>query len=349
MSVEVLHESLFPSAVRENYKYTPLERLVTQIPAFQQKDMNGDPPVNGQLPFLLTEAAFTFNDPLLEGSARLLSRFPPCVIEAEPAFSEQPEVLRCRQTLESYVLNFLFPTSFHHLDIQNLESGTSALLVMWGEVKPRTRAHLVLDVTSLPGKTLSLIVLMRLEEEAGAEVHLFVKGGGLVRTNVYGLLEGKLSSLELRGVVLSERGAHHDVHAVIRHGAPLTTSHQKIRMLGGHHSVSAFTGKIHVEPQATGTEAYQSARGLPLSEDATIYARPFLEIHTDDVRCSHGCTTGHLNEDQIYYLRSRGLPETRARHLLAEAFLMEAFQDIGPAAVRDFLTSALQRRLQSCF
>jgi Fe-S cluster assembly scaffold protein SufB len=348
MSVKNLQETRFSSSVRENYKYTPLERLIPRVSDFQEIK-NVPNPARGGLSLFLREAAFSFNDPLLEGAAQSLRRFQPCVIESTPEFSEQPEVLRCRQALESYVLNFSFPVSFHHLDIQNLESETAALMVIWGEVQSRTRAHLVVDVTSLPGKTFSLVLVMRLQEEAEAEVHLFKSGNGLVRTNFYGLLDGNRSRLELRGVVLSDTGAHHDTHAVIRHLAPQTTSHQKIRILGSHKSNSAFTGKIQVEPQAAGTEAYQSARGLPLSEEANIYTRPFLEIHTDDVRCSHGCTTGQLDEDQMHYLRSRGLSEAKARRLLAEAFLREPFQESSSVALRDFLTSALQTRLESCF
>lgn len=348
MSVASINETRPSSAVRENYKYTSLERLLPSAFPYRVTEASPSPPVYEALPAYLAEAVVLFQDPLLEGAVSKLSEDAPRLLRALPAFSNQPEVHRCHQSVESYLLEFSSAASFKHVNIHNHESEEPALQVFYSEVKSGTRARLVLDVNSLPGKTLSLVLLLRLEESAEAEVYLLVSGEGLVRANAYGLLDGMHARLELRGAVLSGSGAHHDVHAVIRHRAPLTTSHQKIRMLGAGQSVTVFSGKIQVEPQASGTEAYQSARGLPLAEDAALYARPFLEIHTDEVRCSHGCTTGHLNEEQVYYLRSRGLPEPLARRLLAEAFVVEAFQDASPAALRDFLTSALQNRLHTC-
>lgn len=348
MSATVFQGSEFPSAIRENYRYTSLERLLPPELTFQDIEAKARPLNNSPLPAALVDAFFSFQDPLLEGAVRASSAQPPRVLEARAGFPEQPEVLGCQQAVEAFHLNFSFPVSFHHLKIQNPESHNPALQFFYSAVKSGTQARLVLDVSSFPGRTLSVIVWLRLEEKAEAEVYLLMSGGGLARVNIYGILDGQNARLDLRGALLSEDGAHHDVQAVLSHRASLTTSHQKIRILGAGQSVSAFSGKIQVAPQASGTEAYQSARGLLLSGEAAIYARPFLEIYTDNVRCSHGCTTGHMNEEQIYYLRSRGVTDTVARRLLAEAFVLEAFQDATPAAVRDFLNSALQNQLLSC-
>src|SRR5205085_10738114 len=102
-------------------------------------------------------------------------------------------------------------------------------------------------------------------------------------------------------------------------------------------STGVFNGKIFVEPLAQKTNAYQSNKNILLSETATVNTKPQLEIFADDVKCSHGCTVGRLDEEGMFYLRSRGISEKIARSLLLHAFAIDVLEHIRPAAIREYV------------
>lgn len=337
------------AAVREAYKYTPLERLLpAEYIVHERQAAEGHFPVSDFLPNVLADAAQTFADPLLEYVTSFVNKRPLSLIPPSGTFPEQPYLPGTSRETDAFILDFSEKHSFHHFRITIRETEAPSVLVFYGNIKSGQAARLIMDIESLSHRVASVIMILRAEENSEAEINLLLGGHGTLRTNIYGLLDGKGAQLRLHGALVSGAGAHHDVHAVIRHLEPDTASRQKLRMIGTRQSVSVFTGRIQVEPQASGTEAYQSARGIAMSEEAVLYARPFLEILNDNVRCSHGCTTGHLDEEQVFYLRSRGVPEQEARRLLAEAFMFDTFQEAYPGAFRDLLISTLKTRLESC-
>ena len=117
---------------------------------------------------------------------------------------------------------------------------------------------------------------------------------------------------------------HADFTTVVSHDAPCCTSRQTVKNVLSGRARGVFQGKIEVARGAQKTDGYQMNQALLLSPDAEIDSKPQLEIYADDVKCSHGATVGELDADQLFYLRSRGIPEAEARAILVRAFLTEA-------------------------
>ena len=111
-------------------------------------------------------------------------------------------------------------------------------------------------------------------------------------------------------------------------------------------ATAVFNGKIFVQPQAQKTNAYQSNKNILLSEGASVNTKPQLEIFADDVKCSHGCTVGQMDEEGLFYLRSRGISEDTARSLLIHAFAMDILEHIKPAILRSYVDKLIFERLE---
>jgi len=134
-------------------------------------------------------------------------------------------------------------------------------------------------------------------------------------------LNGPGASLDLSGVYVCTAGERVDLRVLVRHAAPGCHSRQLFKGIVGETASVAFDGLIYVARDAQKTQAYQENHTLLLSESARVESRPQLEIYADDVQCSHGATAGYLNPDELFYLRSRGIPEAEARRLQMIAFL----------------------------
>ena len=134
-------------------------------------------------------------------------------------------------------------------------------------------------------------------------------------------LVGPGASLDLAGVYLCPDAEHVDLRVLVRHTSGGCHSRQLFKGIVGGTADAAFDGLIYVAREAQQTQAYQENHSLLLSETARVESRPQLEIYADDVQCSHGATTGYLNPDELFYLRSRGIPEPEARRLQMIAFL----------------------------
>lgn len=134
-------------------------------------------------------------------------------------------------------------------------------------------------------------------------------------------LVGPGASLDLAGVYLCPDAEHVDLRVLVRHTSGGCYSRQLFKGIVGGTADAAFDGLIYVARDAQQTQAYQENHTLLLSATARVESRPQLEIYADDVQCSHGATTGYLNPDELFYLRSRGIPEAEARRLQMIAFL----------------------------
>lgn len=189
-------------------------------------------------------------------------------------------------------------------------------------------------------------VHVRLGRDARFTYHGFAVGGQITRTRITTTLATG-STAEMSGITLAGRDQHHDVHLTLDHAAPHASSSQAFRGVVAERGRSVFTGKVIVRPQAQKTDAAQNVRHLLLHEDAWVNARPQLEILADDVKCSHGATVGRLNEESLFFLRSRGLSLPQARALLVEAFASETLGKVPDEALRDALDVRIRRRLAS--
>jgi Fe-S cluster assembly protein SufD len=171
-------------------------------------------------------------------------------------------------------------------------------------------------------------------------------GGGLTRNGLRVTLDGEGADCELDGLYVGANKQHVDNQIFVHHRVPHTTSRQLFKsvLTGSAHGI--FTGCVQVDPDAQKIEAHQQNRNLVLSENAVADTRPQLEIHADDVRCTHGATIGRLDENALFYLRSRGLDLPTARSLLTQAFAMEVLESIKRPMLAAELCQPVRNRLE---
>ena len=162
---------------------------------------------------------------------------------------------------------------------------------------------------------------LRLDAGEARSMTLVVPPGTSARLGLEIDLCGPGASLDLAGVYLCNDAERVDLRVLVRHSSGGCTSRQLFKGIVGGTARAAFDGLIYVAQDAQKTQAFQENHSILLSESARVESRPQLEIYADDVQCSHGATTGYRNPDELFYLRSRGIPEAEARHLQMLAFL----------------------------
>lgn len=170
--------------------------------------------------------------------------------------------------------------------------------------------------------------------------------GGLIRNylNVSLLEEG--AECNVSGLNITDKHQHVDNHTVINHLAPHCTSNQLYKGIYDENSTGAFTGRIFVDQRAQKTEAYQSNKNMLLTPNTKVNSRPQLEIYADDVKCSHGATTGQLDSNAMFYLRSRGIDKNEARMLMMYAFANEIISKIKMPPLATKIEGMVNRRLR---
>ncbi len=174
---------------------------------------------------------------------------------------------------------------------------------------------------------------------------LVALGGQVARLDLRVALAGHGASAELAGLFLADGRREHHVRTLIEHRAPGTRSDQSYRGVATDRARGSYDGKVIVHPGAAGTESRQSSRNLLLGREAAVDTRPQLQIETDDVKCSHGATTGALDEQVLFYLLTRGLDRDTARALLTYAFLGEVLGLLAPEALRRAVEARVLGRL----
>lgn len=169
--------------------------------------------------------------------------------------------------------------------------------------------------------------------------------GKLVRNNFSIELDGEKCESHFHGLYLLKGNSLVDNHTVVDHKQPDSFSNELYKGVMGENSKGVFNGKIFVRPHAQKTNAFQSNRNILLDDTATINTKPQLEIWADDVKCSHGCTTGQLDEEALFYLRSRGIPQAEAKALLLHAFVAETYNNVENEPVKNFIEKLISERL----
>lgn len=169
--------------------------------------------------------------------------------------------------------------------------------------------------------------------------------GGIVRNNLNLVLDAEYCEAHLYGLYFQQGQTHVDNHTVVDNRKPNCLSNELYKGIMADKSTAVFNGKIFVQPQAQKTNAYQSNKNILLSPDASVNTKPQLEIFADDVKCSHGCTIGQLNEESLFYLRSRGISEENARALLVHAFAIDILEHVKPAPLREYVNQLISKRL----
>ncbi|MGX7667923.1 Fe-S cluster assembly protein SufD [Flavobacterium pedocola] len=166
------------------------------------------------------------------------------------------------------------------------------------------------------------------KQESRVSVHTFSFGGNLTRNNLNFYHHGERIDSTLKGITIIGDKQHVDHYTLVNHEQPNCESHQNYKTILDGQSTGVFNGKIYVEKEAQKTDAFQQNNNILLSDKATINAKPQLEIFADDVKCSHGCTIGQLDENAMFYMQQRGIPKKEAKALLMYAFTSEVTSSI---------------------
>jgi Fe-S cluster assembly protein SufD len=183
------------------------------------------------------------------------------------------------------------------------------------------------------------------QEKSTTNVFTFSFGGKITRNNLHFYHQGEYIESNLKGITLIDENQLVDHHTLVDHKFPNCNSNEQYKGLFLGYSKGVFNGKIFVHSEAQKTNAFQSNNNIILSENASVDTKPQLEIFADDVKCSHGCTVGELDDDALFYLQTRGIPKDEAKALLTYAFSSDILNSINIKALKDRISQLIAKKL----
>ena len=221
------------------------------------------------------------------------------------------------------------------------------------------RFNKVLEVEVAEGGSFNHVCVQKNANEKLVTSHLFAKlaengilrsftltiNGGLTRNEHIVGLNGRNAVAHLAAASIGQENFHHDDTVFITHNAENCESRQVFKKVLKGGAVGVFQGKILVTPEAQKTDGYQISKSLLLDDKSQFLAKPELEIYADDVICSHGSTSGAIEEDSLFYLKSRGIPDAKAKDLLVLAFLAEAIDELEDKDISNTILDYLEKLL----
>ena len=169
--------------------------------------------------------------------------------------------------------------------------------------------------------------------------------GGFVRNNLNIKIDGEYAEANMFGLYIPNGKQHIDNHTAVDHAKPNSNSNELYKGILKGKSTGVFNGKIFVREDAQKTNAFQSCKNVLLSEDASMNTKPQLEIWADDVKCSHGTTTGQLNDDALFYMQARGISKDSARALLTLAFAQDVIDKFEIVAIKEYLQALISEKI----
>ena len=183
------------------------------------------------------------------------------------------------------------------------------------------------------------------KQESITKVHTFSFGGKLTRNNLNYYQNGERIDSTMKGITIIGDKQHVDHNTLVHHIKPNCESHQDYKGIFDDRATGVFNGKVVVEKEAQKTNAFQANNNVLISDKASINTKPQLEIFADDVKCSHGCTIGQLDESAMFYLRSRGIPEKEAKALLMFAFSNNVLDSVKIPVLKNRITRIIANKL----
>jgi Fe-S cluster assembly protein SufD len=183
------------------------------------------------------------------------------------------------------------------------------------------------------------------KQESHASVHTFTFGGNLTRNNLNFYQHGERIDSTLKGVTIIGDKQHVDHNTLVHHIEPNCESHQDYKGIFDDSATGVFNGKVVVEKEAQKTNAFQANNNILISDKSTINTKPQLEIFADDVKCSHGCTIGQLDEDALFYMKTRGIPEKEAKALLMYAFANNVLESVKIPEIKARINKLIANKL----
>jgi len=182
---------------------------------------------------------------------------------------------------------------------------------------------------------------INLEKNSISENFVYSTGSKFIKNEINCNLNDEYSSAFINGIINLTNSQHHEIKTNINHLAENTKSYQLIKSVLNDNAKGIYQGKIYVDSKAQKTNGYQLSKALLLSENTEFDGKPELEIYADDVKCSHGATSGNLDEDAIFYLMSRGLSNQQSKELLINGFLMDAVEKITDIEIKDLIKNMI--------
>jgi len=182
---------------------------------------------------------------------------------------------------------------------------------------------------------------INLERNSISENFIFSTGSKFMKNEINCNLNDEYSSAFINGIINLKDSQHHEIKTNINHLAENTKSYQLIKSVLNDNAKGVYQGKIYVDSKAQKTNGYQLSKALLLSENTEFDGKPELEIYADDVKCSHGATSGSLDEDAIFYLMSRGLSNQQSKELLINGFLLDAVEKITDIEIKDLIKNII--------
>ncbi len=257
------------------------------------------------------------------------------------------------------------PAAVHPRTLLIAEAGSRVTLVETF-VTVGSGAYLTNAVTELVAEAGAHVEHVKIQDEAALGWHIaavagrqardarivshnFSLGAALARNDIGSRLEGPGAECRLYGLYAATGSQHVDNHTWLDHATPHGASWEMYKGLLGGTARAIFNGRIIVREGAQKTDAKQSNKNLILGDGALVYTRPQLEIYANDVKCTHGATIGRLDEEALFYLRTRGLAKAAAKRVLIRAFADDLIDNLPAAPVRSVLSEALHHRLESDF
>ena len=183
------------------------------------------------------------------------------------------------------------------------------------------------------------------QKESHVSVHTFSFGGNLTRNNLNFYHFGERLTSTLNGITIIGEKQHVDHYTLVNHATPNCESFQDYKGIFSDRSNGVFNGKVYVEKEAQKTNAFQKSNNILLGDKSTINAKPQLEIFADDVKCSHGCTVGQLDETAMFYMQARGIPKKEAKALLMYAFSNAVIENIKIPELKKRITTIIANKL----
>jgi Fe-S cluster assembly protein SufD len=232
-----------------------------------------------------------------------------------------------------------------HVSLADAQGFTNAVTEIFME--PGAAGELVLLQRENPQQLHTSNLSVRLERDARLTTHTVTLGGALVRNDLEVTFAGEGADCTANGLFVGGDRQLIDNHTLIDHAVPLGTSRELYKGVLTGSAKGVFRGRVIVRPDAQHTNAVQSNPNLLLSDAAEIDTKPQLEIHADDVKCSHGSTIGRLDDDALFYLRARGIGELRAREMLSRGFASEVTHGISTEPLSQEIDRLVSEKLDS--
>lgn len=254
-------------------------------------------------------------------------------------------------------------SSVRNILVANENSDATILMGYYGEQADSNFTNVVTEIKVKQNASLSI---HKIQHENNTNFHINTEtvsqdrdsrfnlststfSGAIVRNNVYVHVDGENAETNLYGLYLTDEKQLVDNHTVIDHKVPNCNSNELYKGVLDGQSTGVFNGKVFVREQAQKINAFQSNGNVLLSDNASMNSKPELEIYADDVKCSHGSTTGQIDEEAIFYLRARGISEKSAKSLMINGFVGEVVEQISNEIIREHITKLMAKKLGYSF